>query len=115
MERGTIVLSRFPFTDLSSTKRRPCVIVSKVASDKADVIVAFISSVIPVELSRTDFLLERGDIDFGETGLRRSSIVKLDKLATLEKSIFSGEIGKLTDRLMQEIDLRLMIALDLNT
>ena len=23
MERGTIVLSRFPFTDLSSTKRRP--------------------------------------------------------------------------------------------
>ena len=30
MKRGTIVLTQFPFTDLSTTKRRPAVIVSKV-------------------------------------------------------------------------------------
>ncbi len=28
MKRGTIVLTKFPFTDLSSSKRRPAVIIS---------------------------------------------------------------------------------------
>jgi hypothetical protein len=34
MEKGTIVLTRFPFTDLSSAKRRPSVIISKTDKNK---------------------------------------------------------------------------------
>ena len=42
--RGDIVLLAFPFTDLSSHKTRPAVISE---SSETDVVVAFISSVIP--------------------------------------------------------------------
>jgi len=57
MKRGTIVLTQFPFTDLSSTKRRPAIIVSKVNEDKDDAIVEFISSKIPIEASETDYII----------------------------------------------------------
>ncbi len=115
MKKGTIVLTRFPFTNLSSSKRRPALIVSKVNSNKQDVIVAFISSVIPRNLEKTDFLLNNSNIDFEKTGLRRNSVFKLNKLATLEKSIFSGELGYISDRLITEIDKKLLIALDIRT
>lgn len=113
MRKGTIVLTRFPFTNLSSSKRRPAVIVSKVNNNKQDVIVAFISSVIPRHLEETDFLLNNLDTDFNNTGLRKSSVFKLNKLATLEKNIFSGELGFISDKLINEIDKKLLIALDI--
>ena len=87
MKKGTIVLTRFPFTDLSSSKRRPAIIVSNVVKNKKDVIVAFISSVIPEKLQKTDLLIDKTNKDFSKTGLRKKSIFKMDKLATLEKSI----------------------------
>ncbi len=64
MERGSIVLTKFPFTDLSSAKRRPGIVVSGNLTDKNDVIVAFISSVIPQVLLSTDFLITEANVDF---------------------------------------------------
>ncbi len=80
MKRGTIVLTKFPFTDLNSSKRRPALIISKVSNEKPDVIVAFISLVIPGRLSETDFVLDTNHKDFPGTGLRKKSVFKMDKL-----------------------------------
>jgi mRNA interferase MazF len=113
MKRGTIVLTDFPFTDLSSTKRRPAVIISRESNDKDDVIVAFISSVIPDNLSETDFVLEMEHKDFPKTGLKKDSVFKMDKLATLNKSIFSGEIGTLSAEILSLLEFRLKTALAL--
>ena len=68
MKKGTIVLTRFPFTDLSSSKRRPAIIVSKVDKNKKDVIVAFISSVIPKNIEKTNLIINISDNDFEKTG-----------------------------------------------
>jgi mRNA interferase MazF len=113
MKRGTIVLTKFPFTDLSSSKRRPAVVISKGCSERLDVIVAFISSVIPEKLSETDFLLDLEHKDFPATGLRKKSVFKMDKLATLNKSIFSGELGCLSANILRHLDIKLRTALDL--
>lgn len=113
MKRGTIVLTKFPFTDLSSSKRRPALIISKVSNEKPDVIVAFISSVIPGRLSETDFVLDTNHKDFPGTGLRKKSVFKMDKLATLDKTIFSGELGNLTTNILVKLEIRLKIALEL--
>ena len=111
MKRGTIVLTQFPFTDLSTTKRRPAVIVSKVNEDKDDVIVSFISSKIPNEASETDYIINEEHPDFLDTGLFKKSCFKMDKLLTIEKSLFTGEIGEVSDRIMKELDERLRNAL----
>ncbi|MBX2892828.1 MAG: type II toxin-antitoxin system PemK/MazF family toxin [Saprospiraceae bacterium] len=77
MDRGTIVLTKFPFTDLSASKRRPAVVVSKVDPADPDVIVAFISSATPPYPSATDFILPDTHPDFGLTGLKKSSVFKM--------------------------------------
>ncbi len=42
---GSIVLARFPFTDLSGDKRRPALVVSRDSHQRADLVVCFITSV----------------------------------------------------------------------
>jgi mRNA interferase MazF len=114
MKRGTIVLTKFPFSNLKSAKRRPAVVVSKTENEKNDVIVAFISSVIPVSFSATDYLFNSTNRDFKNSGLKKESIIKLDKLSTLNKEIFTGELGTLSADTLKELNKRLRIALDLN-
>ena len=113
MKRGTIDLTKFPFTDLRSTKRRPAIVISKTESLKKDLIVAFISSVIPEDLSKTDLIFDKKNKGFNKSGLKKTSVIKLDKLATLNKSIFTGELGYITRDTLKEINKRLKLALDL--
>lgn len=113
MERGTIVLTPFPFTDLSSSKRRPAVVVSKVEKSRRDLIVAFISSVVPLVIEPTDYLLENTNPDFIYTGLKTTSVFKMNKLVTLDSSIFTGEIGYVSRTILKQFDSRLKTALDI--
>lgn len=113
MKRGTIVLTRFPFTDLSSNKRRPALVVSPDNKSSADVIVAFITSVVPDHFSETDLLIDTKHQDFKKSGLLKNSLIKLDKLATLNKTIFSGELGSVSDATLLVVNKKLKSALGL--
>lgn len=84
---GSIVLVRFPFTDLSGDKRRPALAVSGDNDRWSDLIVCFITSVpragpdmAPIEAGRV-------------TGLKVFSVVRFDKLATLDRAVFTGKLG----------------------
>ena len=113
IETGTIVLVPFPFTDLSSSKVRPALVVSD--TNEFDIIVVFISSVVSDKLNQTDFLILSNSIFFNETGLKKDSIIKCDKIMTLSKSIILGEIGQLLINVFQkEIKSKLKMALKLN-
>jgi mRNA interferase MazF len=113
MERGTIVLTKFPFTDLSASKRRPALVLSKPLDERVDVIVAFISSVIPETPGETEFILDPEHKDFSATGLRQKSVFKMHKLATLNKSIFTGELGTISPGILFQLESKLKIALEL--
>jgi mRNA interferase MazF len=113
MVKGTIVLTILPFTDLSSTKRRPALVVSAKESLQGDVIVAFISSVVPHKLTSVDYLISTSHSDFAISGLIKDSVLKADKLATLNKSVFSGILGNLSQPTLQDIDNCLKSALNI--
>jgi mRNA interferase MazF len=87
-EFGSIVLARFPFTDLSGHKLRPALIVSRDNDRRSDVIVAFITS--RRQASNPDTL---EIAPTAENGLKVASTVRFDKLVTLEKATFAGKIG----------------------
>jgi mRNA interferase MazF len=112
MKRGTFVLTPFPFSDLTTTKRRPAVIVS--STDENEVIVAFITSQSKKATRPTDLIVETSHPDFATTGLKKDSAIRLRKLCTIEKSIIYGEIGEASQNLMREINLKLRIALQLD-
>ncbi len=112
MKRGAIILTPFPFSDLTTIKRRPAVIVS--SADENEVIVAFITSQVRKATHPTDLIIEASHPDFAATGLKKDSAIRLRKLCTIEKSIIYGETGEASQDLLREINLRLRIALQLD-
>ena len=84
---GDIVLVHFPFTDLSGGKRWPALVVSKHGND-ADLIVCFI---ISVQRSGPETVSIRPE---AMTGLKQLSVVRFDKIATLNTSLVTGRIGR---------------------
>lgn len=113
MNKGTIVLTHFPFTNLTTSKRRPAIVISKKISKKGDVIVAFITTVIPDVLEETDLLFDESYNDFNISGLKKKSLIKLDKIATINKIIITGELGLVYEKTINEINKKLIIALAL--
>lgn len=89
MKRGTVVLTPFPFTDLSGAKAQPATLLS------------------------TDLAIDTSHPDFPVTGLKVASIVKCDKLATVQRRILFGELGVLSPTLVGELNACLRVALGL--
>lgn len=75
--------------------------------------IAFITTYRGQTLLATDVLIEDSHPRFGQTGLKRSSVIKLDKFVTVETSILLGELGELAEELMQQVAEKLRYALEL--
>lgn len=103
--KGKIVLVPFPFTDLTSKKLRPALVLYEGTND---VIVAFISSKIPSRSSKAAVVIERNNKEFLDTGLKVPSVIRLDKLATILKGLVVGEIGYVGTELKKEINSRIV-------
>ena len=103
----------FYFTDFTSYKLRPSLIVSCRQSNADDYIVAFISTVLPPEMSvhDTHLIINSNDGFFDNTGLKKTSLIKCDKLMTINKSIIAGMLGELPADIIKIIDQKLKIAL----
>ena len=93
LARGDVVLVTFPFTDLSSTRVRPALVVGRVAGD--DLILAFITSRTTAADPRGSCLLGSSDADFPRTGLKVDSLVRLDKLVTLHRRLVLRRLGQI--------------------
>ncbi|MBI2144443.1 type II toxin-antitoxin system PemK/MazF family toxin [Candidatus Woesearchaeota archaeon] len=90
-EQGDVVLVPFPFTDLSTMKQRPALVISKngynIKTD--DIITCGITS--NLENSENSVLIEDADVAEGKLPLK--SRIKVGKIFTLKQSLV---IKKLT-------------------
>ena len=115
MKRGSIILIPFYFTDYKGYKLRPALIVSLNQSQTDDFIVAFISTIIPKKniIHKTHFVIENTQSYFLRTGLYTTSIIKCDKLMTINKSVIEGLLGDIPPAILSIIDDKLRLALSL--
>ena len=81
--RGDIVLVPFPFTDLSSSKRRPALVISPDAFNDQDIVVAAITS----QLTEQQHSLAILQHDCVEGMLPKPSFVKLTKIFTIHSTL----------------------------
>lgn len=100
MNKGDIVLIPFPFTDLSATKNRPALIL---ADGEADITVSFITTQLKW---REDFDLKI--VPTETNGLKRTSLIRLSKLATIDKDLVIGKLGKLSHDELLAVDKNLV-------
>ncbi len=108
---GQIWLVRFPFSDLTSTKVRPALVI---AVHREEVIILGIFSKIPtVELRETWVLIPADYPDFLPTGLKKTSLIRGDKIATVNQSVFRKQLGTLSPQLLGEIKQALKKSLDI--
>ena len=68
--KGKVVLVRFPFDDLSTSKVRPAVCLTAAVGPHRHVVLGFITSQPPVEPLPSDLVLDPAHADFPATGLR---------------------------------------------
>ena len=88
---GEIVLLKFPFTDGQKYKKRPALIL--LDTSDGDIIVCRVTS----KLYDTEYDLEVEK--WKDCGLKLPSIIRLSKIATLEKSLVEKTIGTINEDL----------------
>jgi mRNA interferase MazF len=105
MEKGDIILIPFPFTDLSGNKNRPALVL---VSGEIDITVAFISTQIKWK-EETDVILK----PTRKNGLKKESIIRLSKIATIDKDLALGLIGQIDKESISLINQNLIKILKL--
>ena len=109
--RGDIWLVRFPFTDLASTKVRPALVL---AVHREDIIfVGIFSRPHPSPLRRTWLRIPSSHPAFRRTGLKKSSVLKAEKLAVIHESVLVRRLGRLPPSLFREAQQLVKLALHL--
>lgn len=106
--QGDIVLIPYPYTDLSNTKKRPVIIISKDAINKNNFIVSKITSVIRND--QFTFAIKDSDTDIK---LRFKSEVRTNEIFTVHKSLIIKNIAsfhkeplkQLTERIKENISV----------
>ena len=97
--RGELVMIPVPYTDLSATKKRPVLVISnnKYNAKSQDMIVAAVTSnVFQQGIAITNAAMEQGQ-------LPKPSIIRSDKIYTLNQGIVAKRIGCVKAEIMDAV------------
>ncbi len=100
-EQGDILLVPIPFTDLSSQKRRPVIVVSNnVYNQKTTDLIVVAMTSNPVEADYS-FTISSDDLEKG--ALNHPGKVRVDKIYTISKSIIVKTFGRVNTKVLERI------------
>lgn len=100
-EQGDIVLIPFPFTDLTTTKQRPALIISKTDYNQKteDIITCGITS----NLQNSDYSVLVDNENLTEGSIPMKSRIKADKMFTLKQSLVNKKLAKLNTATLEKV------------
>jgi len=105
MPKGNIVLIPFPFTDLTGNKLRPALILTETS---LDVTVSFITT--QLQWQELTILLQPKT----NNGIKKTSLIRLSKLATVDRKLIIGIIGSLDKVELAELNIKLKVIFQLS-
>jgi mRNA interferase MazF len=99
--QGDILLIPVPFTDLTSNKKRPVMVLSNDSYNQMteDIIVAAITS----NLTEKEYAVLITTNEIEEGILKHDSIIRVDKIYTLSQSIVISKFGKVKKEILQSV------------
>ena len=107
MRPGEIYLAKFPFGDVPGMKLRPVLLLTPPIGSVPEILVAYISSVVPAHPLPSDLPIDPALPEFRGTNLKTTSVLRLHKLATLHCSSLARFLGALTDSVRGEVGSKL--------
>ena len=108
-----IYLANFPFGNAAGMKLRPVLTLTGPLGSVPEVLVAYISSVIPSPLFPSDIVLDPSTAEHKLTNVRAKSALHLHKLATIHTSSVVRRLGSLSSATVLEVDQKLRSVLNL--
>jgi len=107
IREGQVVLFRFPQTDHGAGKLRPALILRKLPGQYDDWLICMVSSQLTRQIPEFDEIIDVDDEDFKKSGLKVSSVIRISRLAVVDKIILLGPIGKISANRLDNIRERL--------
>jgi mRNA interferase MazF len=104
---GTIVLCEFPFVDKGLIKLRPCMVVTSVPGEFDDFLTCMITTNMTRAVASVDELLTPDDSDFSQSGLKKSSVLRICRVAVINKSSMMGRLGNISPDRLSRVRSRL--------
>ena len=96
MRPAEIYLAQFPFGDAPGMKLRPVLLLTGPIGSVPEILVAYISSVVPAQLLQSDILIDPAKPEFQSTHLKTVSVLRMHKLATIHCSSLVRHLGAIT-------------------
>lgn len=98
-----IVVIPFPFTDLSTHKQRPCLILSNqnYNNSSEDVVVLALTSSITYANDIFSIRVDNQDMESGD--IPKTSFVRVGKIFTAQKTLIKKRVSLLRERKFQEV------------
>jgi mRNA interferase MazF len=114
MRPGEVYLAYFPFGDVPGMKLRPVLLLTTPIGTIPEILVAYISSVIPAQVLPSDLLIDPKATEFSSTNLKVRSTLRLHKLATIHCSSLARYLGKLDSAAWTAVTSKLKDLLNLS-
>ena len=102
-EAGQVVVFRFPQTDLEEGKLRPALLLGKLPGNYDDWLICMISSQTQQYITGFDEIVQENDVDFGESGLKVTSVIRVGRLAVVSGEILLGAIGQVSNERLSRV------------
>ncbi|WP_062123145.1 type II toxin-antitoxin system PemK/MazF family toxin [Geofilum rubicundum] len=100
--KGDIVVLPFPYSDLSSSKKRPAMVLADLKGE--DIFLCQITSQFAV---KDNYAICLSDSDFIKGSLNKSSNIRPNRLFTAEKSIIIRNIGTVKSEVFEKVTNKL--------
>ena len=106
-KRGDIILVPFPFTDFSTFKQRPALIISSNAFNRSreDVILVALTSQTESASKGGNYHIKGAEQK--RSGLLREGVVLVGKVVTIDQRLIRNRLGSLSPKTLVEISKRI--------
>jgi hypothetical protein len=113
MKPSELYLAQFPFGGTIGAKIRPVLTLTGYVGPVPEVLVAYVTSIVPNPLLATDILIDPADPEHAQAKLKQISVIRLHKLATLHRSDLVRSLGFLSPRTWADVEAKLRGLLNL--
>jgi mRNA interferase MazF len=100
---GQVVVFQFPQTDLDEGKLRPALLLGRLPGNYDDWLICMISSQTHQYIEGFDEIVQETDNDFGESGLKVTSVIRVGRLAVVSGEVLIGAIGQVSSERLNRV------------
>lgn len=108
IQEGQRVLFKFPQTNQALGKLRPALVIRRLPGPYDDWLICMISSQLTQQISEFDEVINEKSEDFKQSGLQKSSIVRISRLAVVDKNVLLGTLGSISSERLNNIKSKIV-------